>query len=114
MREIGLKGSVSPQPAPYRNVPVDPISTQRVDDAIPPFPTREKCVDIANRIFGFATRKGAAAGTLVEILGETVGTFRWARNQATTIVEQTDSNVSVTSMDGKLAGTTYTNEDSDG
>jgi predicted Zn-dependent protease len=90
------------------------MSRRLVDDAIPPFPTREKCLEIARRVFGFATRKGAAAGTLVDILGETVGTFRWARNQATTIVEQTDTNVSITSVDRKLSGTTYTNEDSDG
>jgi predicted Zn-dependent protease len=83
------------------------------DEPVPRYPNQDYCVAIANKIIGFATRKGAVEGTSIRVAGDSYGSLRWARNQVSTGGEQTNRNIFITSVAGGKMGLSVTNEASD-
>jgi predicted Zn-dependent protease len=80
------------------------------DDAVPTYPSKEYCSEIANRAFGFARKKGGTAGTSVRVTGDTHGNIRWVRNQVSTSGEQVNRDVFITSITGSHSGLAVCNE----
>jgi predicted Zn-dependent protease len=78
--------------------------------AIPKYASKDFCVDTANRVIGFATRKGDTVGTSVTIMGDTSGTLRWARNQVSAGTQLSSRTVAVVSVNEGQEGMSITNE----
>jgi predicted Zn-dependent protease len=91
------------------------MSTPRsfVDDSVPDYPTKQYCLDIANRVIGFATQKSGTSGVSVRVTGNTRGNIRWVRNKVSTSGEQVDRDVWITAMTGSHSSLTRTNEATD-
>jgi predicted Zn-dependent protease len=88
-------------------------NTNLRDDPVPRYPSKDYCETIANKIIGFATRKGSVSGTSVRVNGNSSGNLRWARNQVSTGGETTNRNIFITSVDSGKMGLSVTNEASD-
>jgi predicted Zn-dependent protease len=89
------------------------MSQPPADDKVPRYPSNDYCIEIANRVIGFATRKSGTDGTSVRVTGNTHGNLRWVRNQVSTSGQQVNRDVWITSISGSHTGVAMTNETTD-
>src|SRR5581483_5961603 len=83
------------------------------EDKVPRYPSNDYCIDIANRVVGYATRKSGTDGISICVTGNTHGNIRWARNQVSTSGQQVQRDIWITSISGSHTGRALTNEVTD-